>query len=169
AGTRAPRPPTAVPRPRRATPAPPARRRARRGTRRAPPRPRAACARRRRARRAAPAGCGRPAAEQATDSGRTPAVSPSRAVAGGAGGSLAYEAMRVSRTLALSIAGEIALYTGIGFLAFVVVMLAQNLAQRLPALAAVGFAWGDVFRLLWVLMPLVTAYSIPVGFLFGVL
>ena len=77
--------------------------------------------------------------------------------------------MRVSRTLAVSIAGEIALYAGIGFLAFVVVMLAQNLAQRLPALVAVGFAWGDVFRLLWVLMPLVTAYSIPVGFLFGVL
>src|SRR5690606_25373201 len=92
-----------------------------------------------------------------------------RSLARRAGGPLGYAPMRVSRTLFVSVAGEIALYAGIGFLAFVVVMLAQNLAQRLPALAAVGFAWGDVFRLLWVLMPLVTAYSIPVGFLFGVL
>lgn len=84
-------------------------------------------------------------------------------------GSLAYAPMRVSRTLAASIAGEIALYAGIGFFGFVVIMLAQNLAQRLPALVAVGFAWGDVFGLVRSLMPLVAAYSVPVGFLFGVL
>lgn len=48
-------------------------------------------------------------------------------------------------------------------------MLAQNLAQRLPALVAVGFAWGDALGLLRSLMPLVAAYSVPVGFLFGVL
>jgi len=77
--------------------------------------------------------------------------------------------MRVSRTLAVSIAGEIALYAGIGFLGFVVIMLAQNLAQRLPALVAVGFSWGDVLGLVRSLMPLVAAYSVPVGFLFGVL
>jgi lipopolysaccharide export system permease protein len=77
--------------------------------------------------------------------------------------------MRVSRTLTASIAGEIALYAGIGFLGFVVIMLAQNLAQRLPALVAVGFAWGDVLGLVRSLMPLVAAYSVPVGFLFGVL
>jgi lipopolysaccharide export system permease protein len=77
--------------------------------------------------------------------------------------------MRVSRTLAVSVAGEIALYAGIGFAGFVVIMLAQNLAQRLPALVAVGFSWADVFRLMGSLMPLVMAYSIPVGFLFGVL
>jgi lipopolysaccharide export system permease protein len=77
--------------------------------------------------------------------------------------------MRVSRTLAVSVAGEIALYAGIGFVGFVVIMLAQNLAQRLPALVAVGFAWGDVFRLIASLMPMVAAYSVPVGFLFGVL
>jgi lipopolysaccharide export system permease protein len=77
--------------------------------------------------------------------------------------------MRVSRTLALSMAGEIALYAGLGFLGFVVIMLAQNLAQRLPALVAVGFSWGDVVGLLRSLMPMVAAYSVPVGFLFGVL
>lgn len=77
--------------------------------------------------------------------------------------------MRVSRTIALSVAGEIALYSGLGFLGFVVIMLAQNLAQRLPALVAVGFSWGDVFGLLRSLLPLVVAYSVPVGFLFGVL
>lgn len=77
--------------------------------------------------------------------------------------------MRVSRTLAASIAGEIALYAGVGFTGFVVIMLAQNLAQRLPALLAVGFSWRDVFLLIGTLMPLVAAYSIPVGFLFGVL
>jgi len=84
-------------------------------------------------------------------------------------GSLAYAPMRVSRTLSVSVAGEIALYAGIGFFGFVAVMLAQNLAQRLPALVAVGFSWGDVFGLLRSLMPLVAAYSVPVGFLFGVL
>jgi len=77
--------------------------------------------------------------------------------------------MRISRTLAVSVAGEIALYAGIGFGGFVVVMLAQNLAQRLPALVAVGFSWSDVLALVRGLMPLVAAYSVPVGFLFGVL
>jgi lipopolysaccharide export system permease protein len=77
--------------------------------------------------------------------------------------------MRVSRTLALSVAGEIALYTGLGFLGFAVIMVAQNLGQRLPALVAVGFSWGDVFHLIRSLMPLVAAYSVPVGFLFGAL
>ena len=66
-------------------------------------------------------------------------------------------------------AGEIALYMGLGFLGFVVIMLTQNLAQRLPELVAVGFAWRDVFGLLQSLMPMVAAYSVPVGFLFGVL
>jgi lipopolysaccharide export system permease protein len=77
--------------------------------------------------------------------------------------------MRVSRTLSASIALEIALYMGLGFLTFVVVMLAQNLAQRLQDLVAVGFVWSDALDLLLGLLPLVAAYSVPVGFLFGVL
>jgi lipopolysaccharide export system permease protein len=77
--------------------------------------------------------------------------------------------MRVSRTLIVSIAAEILLYTVLGFLGFVVIMLAQNLTQRLQDLVAVGFAWGDAFALLRGLMPLAAAYSLPLGFLFGVL
>ncbi len=82
---------------------------------------------------------------------------------------LAYASMRVSRTFALSVVGEIALYAGLGFLGFVVILITQNLAQRLPALVAVGLSWGDVFALLRSLLPMVAAYSVPVGFLFGVL
>jgi lipopolysaccharide export system permease protein len=67
------------------------------------------------------------------------------------------------------VAAEITLYTGIGVLAFVVVLLAQNVAQRLEDLIAVGFQWRDGLGLLRGLMPLVAAYSVPLGFLFGVL
>jgi lipopolysaccharide export system permease protein len=77
--------------------------------------------------------------------------------------------MRVSRTLALSVVGEIALHSGLGFLGFVVILLTQNLAQRLPDLVAVGFSWIDVVLLLRSLLPMAAAYSVPVGFLFGVL
>jgi lipopolysaccharide export system permease protein len=77
--------------------------------------------------------------------------------------------MRAPRTLALSIAGEIALYMAVGFLGFVVILTVQNLAQRLEDLVAVGLRWRDAWALVRGLVPLVAAYSVPVGFLFGVL
>ncbi len=82
---------------------------------------------------------------------------------------LAYAPMRVSRTLALSVATEIALHTALGFLGFVVILLTQNLAQRLPELVAVGISRDEAAALLANLLPMVAAYSVPVGFLFGVL
>lgn len=82
---------------------------------------------------------------------------------------LAYAPMRVSRTFARSVIGEIALHAGLGFLGFVVILVTQNLAQRLPDLVAVGLSWQDVLALLRSLLPMVAAYSVPVGFLFGVL
>ena len=77
--------------------------------------------------------------------------------------------MRVARTLGRSIAAEIALYMAIGFAGFVVIMTVQNLAQRLEDLVAVGLRWDDAWGLVKALLPLVAAYSVPVGFLFGVL
>jgi len=77
--------------------------------------------------------------------------------------------MRVSGTFALSVIGEIAIHAALGFVGFVVILLTQNLAQRLPTLVAVGLSWGDVLSLLQSVLPMVAAYSVPVGFLFGVL
>lgn len=77
--------------------------------------------------------------------------------------------MPFPRTLTRSIAGEIALYSGIGFLAVLMVLTLQNLAQRFEDLAAVGLAWGDAQGLARALLPVVAAYSVPMGFLFGVL
>jgi len=77
--------------------------------------------------------------------------------------------MPLSRTLARTIAAEVAIYSGLGCAAFLAILTVQSLAQRLEDLAAVGLLWGDTFGVVRWLVPLVGAYAVPMGFLFGVL
>jgi len=77
--------------------------------------------------------------------------------------------MLFPRTLARSIAAEVLIFAGIGFLAFIVILLIQNLAQRLEELVAVGMSFRDASAVVIDLVGMVSPYAVPVGFLFGVL
>jgi len=77
--------------------------------------------------------------------------------------------MRLSRTLSLYLLREVAQYSGLGFLVIATVLVTQNLLRRLEDLVAVGFSAGDVAAVLSRLIPMLTAYSVPIAFLFGVL
>ncbi len=75
--------------------------------------------------------------------------------------------MRGSRTLAWSLAREIVQYTLVGFVATAVVVLSQNLLRRMDDLTTVGFTGADLLQVLRCLLPMLTAYTIPVALLFG--
>lgn len=77
--------------------------------------------------------------------------------------------MRVARTLSRSIAAEVLAFTGIGFFAFVAILLVQNVAQRLEDLVAVGTTFRDTSAVLACLFGMAAPYAVPVGFLFGTL
>lgn len=77
--------------------------------------------------------------------------------------------MRVARTLSRSIATEVLAFAGIGFLAFVAILLVQSVAQRLEELVAVGTTFRDTRAVLACLFGMAAPYAIPVGFLFGIL
>jgi lipopolysaccharide export system permease protein len=77
--------------------------------------------------------------------------------------------MLLPRTLARSIAAEVLIFAGLGFLAFIVILLIQNLAQRLEELVAVGMTFRDASAVVIHLVGMVSPYAVPVGFLFGVL
>jgi lipopolysaccharide export system permease protein len=77
--------------------------------------------------------------------------------------------MRVPRILALYMGREILLYTVIGFLAVGAIMVSQNLLRRIDELAAVGFSAHDSLDVLRCLFGILSAYVVPVAFLFGVL
>lgn len=77
--------------------------------------------------------------------------------------------MRVARTLSRSIAAEVLTYAGIGFLAFIAILVVQNVAQRLEDLVAVGITFRDTRAVIACLVGMVAPYAVPVGFLFGIL
>ena len=77
--------------------------------------------------------------------------------------------MPLPRTLARSLAVEVVTYAGLGCAAFLGILTVQSLAQRLEDLAAVGLLWSDTLGVVRWLLPMVGAYAVPMGFLFGVL
>ena len=81
-----------------------------------------------------------------------------------------YDAtMRVSRVLSIYLIREIILYGGLSFLALTMVLLTQNALRRLEDLVAVGATVSDSIDVLACLLPLLTAYTLPIAFLFGVI
>jgi lipopolysaccharide export system permease protein len=77
--------------------------------------------------------------------------------------------MLIPRTLARSIGAEVSLFAGLGFLAFIAILLIQNVAQRLEDLVAVGMSFSDARAVVIFLVGMIAPYAVPVGFLFGVL
>lgn len=77
--------------------------------------------------------------------------------------------MPQSRTLFGYVLREVTLYTALGFVAFAAILIAQNLLRRLEDLVAVGFVARDAWTVVACLFPMLSAYAVPVAFLFGVL
>jgi len=77
-------------------------------------------------------------------------------------------AMRVSRVLCFSIAREIVHYALLSFLALTAILLSQNALKRLEDLVAVGATLPEFFSVLAWMLPMLTAYTLPMAFLFGV-
>ncbi len=77
--------------------------------------------------------------------------------------------MRVSRLLAFCLIKEIIQYGALSFLALSMVLLTQNVLRRFDDLVAVGATFADSLDLLVCLVPVLTAYTLPIAFLFGVI
>jgi len=77
--------------------------------------------------------------------------------------------MLLPRTLARSIAAEVLVFAGIGFIAFIAILLVQNVAQQLDELVAVGLSFSDSRAVVTHLVGMALPYAVPVGFLFGIL
>jgi lipopolysaccharide export system permease protein len=77
--------------------------------------------------------------------------------------------MLFSRILSRYLLREVLEYTGIGFLAFSTILVTQNLLRRLDDLVAVGFRTDDLIAVLGCLLAMLTAYAVPIAFLFGIL
>jgi lipopolysaccharide export system permease protein len=77
--------------------------------------------------------------------------------------------MRFPRILSLQVAIEVVSWSALGYAALVAVLVSQNLIRRLDDLMMVGFEVSDLVMVLRSLLPVLTAYAMPVSFLFGVL
>jgi lipopolysaccharide export system permease protein len=77
--------------------------------------------------------------------------------------------MRVSLLLSYALSKEIAVYGGLSFLALTLALLTQNALRRFEDLVAVGATLSESLEVLAYLVPVLTAYTLPVAFLFGVI
>jgi len=77
--------------------------------------------------------------------------------------------MRVPRTLSIYVLREVLQYAGIGLLSVGSILMTQNLLRELSDLSGLGFETRDVVAVFSCLGLILSAYAIPVAFLFGVL
>jgi lipopolysaccharide export system permease protein len=80
-----------------------------------------------------------------------------------------YRAMRSTRTLSLYVARETLQYSVLGFVLITTVLVSQNVLRRVEDMVVVGFTSDDFLVVLGCLTPMLTAYAVPVAFLFGAL
>jgi lipopolysaccharide export system permease protein len=76
--------------------------------------------------------------------------------------------MRVSRVLALHFSREVVQYSLLSFLALTAILVSQNVLKRLEDLVAVGVTFSEFLSVLACIIPMLSAYSMPLAFLFGV-
>ncbi len=77
--------------------------------------------------------------------------------------------MSIHWTLSGYLAKEVALYTALGFLAAAPVVLIPNLFDRADDFLIVGITAVDQLELAGWVLPMVTAYALPIAFLFGLM
>lgn len=76
--------------------------------------------------------------------------------------------MRWPRTLALYVAREIGLFSGLSFFGVALVLISQQLLERLDQLFTLGVGGDDLPRLLEFIVSLMAAHALPIAFAFGV-
>ena len=77
--------------------------------------------------------------------------------------------MRLPRILTLYAAREALQYAALGFLGVGAILFTQNALRQLADFASAGLETRDVLAILGALVPMLSAYAVPVAFLFGVL
>ncbi|MBW2275106.1 MAG: LptF/LptG family permease [Deltaproteobacteria bacterium] len=77
--------------------------------------------------------------------------------------------MRFSRTLFGYLSLEILQYTGLGFVTLTTVLVSQNALRRLDDVVSVGATFSDFVVVMRCFVPMLTSYTLPMAFLFGVL
>jgi lipopolysaccharide export system permease protein len=77
--------------------------------------------------------------------------------------------MRFPRILTLYAAREVVQYAALGFLGVGAILFTQNALRQLANFASAGLQTGDVLAILGALLAMLSAYAVPVAFLFGVL
>jgi lipopolysaccharide export system permease protein len=77
--------------------------------------------------------------------------------------------MRLPRILTLYAAREVLQYAALGFLGVGAILFTQNALRQLAEFASAGLETRDVLAILGALLAMLSAYAVPVAFLFGVL
>jgi lipopolysaccharide export system permease protein len=77
--------------------------------------------------------------------------------------------MRLPRILTLYAAREALQYAALGFLGVGAILFTQNALRQLADFASAGLETRDVLAILGALVAMLSAYAVPVAFLFGVL
>jgi len=77
--------------------------------------------------------------------------------------------MRFPRILTLYAAREVVQYAALGFLGVGAILFTQNALRQLAGFASAGLETRDVLAILGALVAMLSAYAVPVAFLFGVL
>jgi lipopolysaccharide export system permease protein len=77
--------------------------------------------------------------------------------------------MRFPRILTFYAAREVVQYAALGFLGVGAILFTQNALRQLSSFASAGLESGDVLAILGALLAMLSAYAVPVAFLFGVL
>jgi lipopolysaccharide export system permease protein len=77
--------------------------------------------------------------------------------------------MRFPRILTVYAAREVVQYAALGFLGVGAILFTQNALRQLAGFASAGLEARDVLAILGALVAMLSAYAVPVAFLFGVL
>jgi lipopolysaccharide export system permease protein len=77
--------------------------------------------------------------------------------------------MRLPRTLFGYVGLEILQYTALGFITLTIVLVSQNALRRLDDVVTVGATLPDFLVVMRCFIPMLTSYTLPMAFLFGVL
>lgn len=75
--------------------------------------------------------------------------------------------MRFPRTISWYVVREVVVYTLLGLAAVSLVFIGTNLARRLADFLLIGVALSDILTIVWSVMVVTLAYTVPVSFLFG--
>ncbi len=75
--------------------------------------------------------------------------------------------MRFPRTIFSYVLREVVVYTLLGLVAVSLIFIGTNLARRLAEFLMIGVSLSDILTIVWSVVMVTLAYTVPVSFLFG--